>query len=57
MKIVMHIVPVSDTGCWHRLTADCACKPHTKSGKGADVVTHNLVGSGPDKWKIKTRNK
>lgn len=50
MKL-LNLVPCEDSGLAHTLTATCTCNPKREFFmEGLDMLTHHMVGDGPDKW-------
>jgi hypothetical protein len=51
-KLIIHIVPVQDSGLKHRRAKTCSCKPIAERLPLMDQYTHQMVGSGPDEWQL-----
>lgn len=52
----IHTYPVEDSGIRHTVSLTCKCKPNIELVAKTIVAVHNMVGSGPDKWNVETRN-
>jgi len=52
----IHTIPAFDSGMKHTQSLTCKCKPNIKLHNKTLVANHNMVGSGPDDWLLKTKN-
>ena len=52
----IHTIPTFDSGIKHTTSLTCKCKPHVELHRKTLVANHNMIGSGPDDWTLKTKN-
>lgn len=54
MHLTLHVIPEQDSNLTHKPQTMCMCNPTLERSRAMTIVTHNMIGEGPNKWKLIT---